>query len=141
MKTLRPFKNIKRRLLPVSLIVLITAVAGTWTLGQALDKPVRMAVAGDPVVPPDMVPLNQDVPDEPVNLFQFIKNKPEAIKLGKAFFWDMQVGSDGIQACASCHFSAGADNRVKNTIHPGPDGVFQAAAAPNETVPPGAFPF
>ena len=33
-------------------------------------------------------------------------------------FWDAQVGSDGI-ACASCHFHAGADNRIKNQINPG----------------------
>jgi cytochrome c peroxidase len=39
--------------------------------------------------------------------------------LGKALFWDMQVGSDGITACASCHFNAGADNRVNNQVSPG----------------------
>ena len=31
----------------------------------------------------------------------------------------MQVGSDGVQACASCHFHAGADNRSKNQVNPG----------------------
>ena len=31
----------------------------------------------------------------------------------------MQVGSDGVQACASCHFHAGADNRTVNQINPG----------------------
>jgi cytochrome c peroxidase len=41
-----------------------------------------------------------------------------AIQLGKAFFWDMQTGSDG-QACASCHFHAGADNRTRNELSPG----------------------
>jgi cytochrome c peroxidase len=41
-----------------------------------------------------------------------------AIQLGKALFWDMQLGSDG-QACASCHFHAGADNRTRNQINPG----------------------
>ena len=39
-------------------------------------------------------------------------------RLGKALFWDEQLGSDG-QACASCHFHAGADNRSKNQINPG----------------------
>ena len=39
--------------------------------------------------------------------------------LGKALFWDMQVGSDGIQACASCHFRAGADPRSRNQLSPG----------------------
>jgi cytochrome c peroxidase len=47
-----------------------------------------------------------------------IKNKAAAIALGKMLFWDSQVGSDGI-ACASCHFQAGADNRIKNQINPG----------------------
>lgn len=41
-----------------------------------------------------------------------------AAALGKALFWDMQVGSDGVQACASCHFHAGADDRSKNQINP-----------------------
>jgi cytochrome c peroxidase len=38
--------------------------------------------------------------------------------LGKALFWDHQAGSDG-NACASCHFHAGADTRLKNQINPG----------------------
>ncbi len=41
------------------------------------------------------------------------------IALGKALFWEMQIGSDGVQACASCHFHAGADNRIKNQKNPG----------------------
>jgi cytochrome c peroxidase len=56
---------------------------------------------------------------EPVNLAEFVKDKAAAIRLGKALFWDMQVGSDGLTACASCHFHAGADNRTKNQISPG----------------------
>jgi cytochrome c peroxidase len=47
-----------------------------------------------------------------------IKNKSALIALGKMLFWDSQVGSDGL-ACASCHFQAGADNRIKNQINPG----------------------
>ncbi|KAF0219141.1 MAG: hypothetical protein FD174_2227 [Geobacteraceae bacterium] len=38
--------------------------------------------------------------------------------LGKALFWDMQVGSDGVQSCGTCHFNAGADNRTKNQLNP-----------------------
>ena len=48
-----------------------------------------------------------------------VKDQGALIRLGKAFFWDMQVGSDGVQACASCHFHAGADNRSRNQISPG----------------------
>ena len=55
----------------------------------------------------------------PPNLDEFISDRDAAIALGKALFWDMQVGSDGIQACASCHFRAGADPRSKNQMSPG----------------------
>ena len=58
-------------------------------------------------------------PLEPPNLGEFVKNKQAAIALGKALFWDMQVGSDGIQSCATCHFRAGADPRSKNQLAPG----------------------
>jgi cytochrome c peroxidase len=60
------------------------------------------------------------VPEPPATvLSKYIASKPAAIALGKALFWDMQVGSDNIQACASCHFAAGADNRSKNQLSPG----------------------
>ncbi|MFV8819850.1 cytochrome c peroxidase [Haliea sp. E17] len=39
--------------------------------------------------------------------------------LGKSWFWDMQVGGDGVQACASCHYHAGADNRKTHQVTPG----------------------
>jgi len=58
------------------------------------------------------------IPEDP-KLGEYIKSKDAAIALGKAFFWDMQVGSDGKQACASCHFRAGADSRIKNQLSPG----------------------
>lgn len=45
-------------------------------------------------------------------------DKAAAIQLGKALFWDVNVGSDGM-ACASCHFHAGADGRVTNQLSPG----------------------
>lgn len=67
----------------------------------------RLAVRRDGGVP---LPNNLDV---------FVKDREVAVQLGKALFWDMQVGSDGIQACASCHFHAGADNRPENSLNPG----------------------
>jgi cytochrome c peroxidase len=83
-------------------------------------------IAGDPgsnplvvVPPPTLNPLNQNVVPEPPNLSLFVKNKLAGVRLGKALFWDMQVGSDGIVACATCHFSAGADPRKKNQLNPG----------------------
>jgi len=45
-------------------------------------------------------------------------DKTAAIQLGKALFWDVNVGSDGM-ACASCHFHAGVDVRIKNQLSPG----------------------
>jgi len=41
---------------------------------------------------------------------------------GKALFWDMQVGGDGVQACATCHFHAGADHRITGQGNPGQRG-------------------
>jgi cytochrome c peroxidase len=89
---------------------------------------------------------------EPPNLGEFVKNKPAAIALGKALFWDMQVGSNGMIACASCHEHAGVDNRDKNQLSPGllrvnasgeadPDITFNAGKGPNSVLQPGDFPF
>jgi cytochrome c peroxidase len=72
-----------------------------------------------PVAPLDSV----EVP-LPENIDDFIKDRAAAIRLGKALFWDMQVGSDGQTACASCHYQGGSDGRDKNQIAPGPDGRF-----------------
>src|SRR5882724_2771581 len=52
-------------------------------------------------------------------LSNVIRNKSAAIQLGKAFFWEMQFGSDGNTACATCHFNAGADSRSFNQTDPG----------------------
>lgn len=66
-----------------------------------------------------------------------------AIRLGKALFWDMQVGSDGVQSCGTCHFNGtGTDTRVKNQLNPnhlGGDLTFQLRQ-PNETLTLADFP-
>jgi len=78
-------------------------------------------------------------------------NKDKAIALGKALFWDMNVGSDGM-ACASCHFHAGADRRTKNQLNPGDNSqettgqtfenlVSEAAGGPNYQLTSTDFPF
>ncbi len=56
---------------------------------------------------------------EPTDLSRYVRDRDVAIALGKALFWDMQVSSDGVQACASCHFRAGADPRSINQLNPG----------------------
>ncbi|WP_437284210.1 cytochrome-c peroxidase [Sorangium sp. So ce406] len=55
---------------------------------------------------------------EPRELSRYVKSRERAVALGKAFFWDMQAGSDGV-ACATCHFHAGADHRKRNQLSPG----------------------
>lgn len=91
----------------------------------------------EPVVPPSLKTVPVPVPS---NLDGFVADRDAAVRLGKALFWDMQVGSDGVQACASCHFHAGADNRNVNALYPGADGTF-TVAPPNATLVASDFPF
>ena len=56
-------------------------------------------------------------------LDQIVKNQDWLPVLGRAAFWDQNMGSDG-GSCASCHFSAGADNRLTGQMNP----AFRAAA-------------
>jgi cytochrome c peroxidase len=92
---------------------------------------------------------------EPINLGLFLKAgegtnaggfpnvdpvaRAAALKLGKALFWDMAIGSD-VQACASCHFQGGADIRAMNNGHHGADGLFDVAG-PHEEVRAADFPY
>ena len=73
------------------------------------------------VFPNDRPPAPGALSDVPVplpsNLADFVVDINAAKVLGKALFWDQQAGSDGL-ACASCHFQAGADNRIKNAMDP-----------------------
>ncbi|MEI2577885.1 cytochrome-c peroxidase [Scytonema sp. PRP1] len=92
----------------------------------------------------DLRPLSQITVPEPDNLGDFIKDKTAAIALGKSLFWDMQLGSDGIQSCASCHFHAGADNRSKNQISPGlleDPKTFNTGGRPNYQLTAADYPF
>jgi cytochrome c peroxidase len=84
---------------------------------------------------------------EPAGTGDFVKNRLAAIRLGKSLFWDMQVGSDGVQACATCHFRAGADPRSKNQLNPGSmhvpalDQSFSFDTGPNYQLRATHFPF
>jgi cytochrome c peroxidase len=53
---------------------------------------------------------------QPAGLDRYVQDRQALIVLGKAFFWDMQTGSDGRTACATCHFHAGADHRAQNQL-------------------------
>ena len=59
-----------------------------------------------------------------------VVDKAKAIALGKALFWDMNVGSDGM-ACGTCHFHAGADSRTKNQFSPAKTHLPASFGAPN----------
>lgn len=103
------------------------------------------------VAPPALQSLRKVPIPKPSNLSTFVANEQAAIQLGKALFWDMKVGSDGVSACASCHFHAGVDNRSKNQLSPGllivdaqgrpaPDNTFQVGG-PNYQLKTTDFPF
>ena len=97
-------------------------------------------------LPPMLSLKSVPIPTVP-ELAKFIRNKQAAILLGKALYWDIQAGSDG-NACASCHFHAGADNRFKNQLSPGLKGgdttfqaTFTGAGGPNYKLKKEDFPF
>ncbi len=133
--------NFACRSLSLLLFVCFIGIAAK-AVGQVIDPP--------PLAPPSLstAPVPGPTPED-INLY--IIDEAKAIQLGKAFFWDMQAGSDG-QSCGSCHFHAGADNRIKNQLSPGlnrvpnPDTTFQSAASggiggPNYTLNANDFPF
>ena len=68
------------------------------------------------VLPPDPAGTEGG---RPVVLADYVQDRAATIRLGKALFWDMNIGSDGNTACATCHFQAGGDNRITNQINPG----------------------
>ena len=72
--------------------------------------------------------LSTEPVPEPPNLGDFVVDRGAAIALGKAFFWEMQAGSDGITACATCHYNAGADSRTKNQVNPNGGPFFNGGA-------------
>ncbi len=133
---------------------LLISTASVVAIGLSADP----ASAGGTVVNPPAVepaPAPEGLKGIPVptpsNLGEFVLSKTAAIRLGKALFWDMQLGSDGQTACASCHFHAGADSRSKNQVSPGlnrmasptspnPDFTFQVGG-PNYQFKTADFPF
>jgi cytochrome c peroxidase len=54
----------------------------------------------------------------PSNPSDYYQNRQMATVLGKALFWDMQLGSDGVQSCGTCHFTAGIDTRTRDQVNP-----------------------
>lgn len=109
------------------------------------------ASPGDVFVPPPPRPLDTlkkvKVPGPSESeLAEFVVDKAAAIQLGKALFWEQRVGSDNKTACASCHFQAGADNRITNQMNPAQiagDNLFATGgvwSGPNYKLTPADFP-
>lgn len=88
--------------------------------------------------------MNVSVPMPP-DIDYYIKDMDAAVRLGKAFFWDVQAGSDGLTACATCHNFGGTDRRLKNSVHPGFNGTFfdmeGGQRGPNGVLTSQDFPF
>jgi cytochrome c peroxidase len=74
------------------------------------------SLAADPAA---LLPSNENDYYRGATRAQKLAAREAAATLGKAFFWDMQVGSDSVQSCATCHFHAGVDNRTKAQINSG----------------------
>lgn len=139
----------KRRFLVLYVVLAIATMIGTVILAQSSDETTITRVLNPPLMS-DLNSLPGDLRAIPVpapsNLNDFLKDVTMARVLGKALFWDMQAGSDGVQACASCHFRAGADPRSKNQVNPGlkhmPDAdfVYSTGSGPNHQLQLADFP-
>jgi len=133
------FSCLSRGLSSRPLALLLFAVPCVATLVVAQVPP---HVDPTPVPPPSLKTVQVQLPS---NLDFAVKDFDRAVQLGKALFWDIQVGSDGKTACASCHFHAGSDSRAANQVNPGPgdqfDTFFSGGGGPNYLVRSCDFPF
>src|SRR4051812_20258955 len=84
-------------------LVLLALGVGLVSLGIINGQ--AGAQAAPPSVPDLPLTSLKTVPvKDPANLKDFVADRAVAIQLGKAFFWDVQMGSDGATACAGCHY-------------------------------------
>ena len=95
----------------------IVAVPACNDEGETVDLEGNEVEFELPISELDFLRAASDTAGVPVPLRPYIGRRGTQV-LGKALFWDMQVGSDGIQACGSCHFHAGTDNRTRNQLNP-----------------------
>lgn len=108
--------------------------------GESSSSSAVTALVPDPSDPPAPPSLKTVKVPAPKGIDAYVADKTAAIVLGKSLFWDMQIGSDGVQACASCHFHAGADSRSKNQLSPGLKRVnADLSANPDKTVQTGGL--
>lgn len=106
-----------KRLVTPTLVVVALALAGGSARAQKWEPP-AVGPLGKVAVP-DVNRLGLLDGQNPGYTKVTNLGRQEALRqLGKAFFWDMQVGGDGVQSCASCHYHAGADHRITNQVSP-----------------------
>ena len=104
--------NVEDAEAPESLTDAVTEEPEAEAEAEAEEEPVTAeSIRAAFELPP---PLSEVAVPSPDDLDEYVKDMDAANVLGKAFFWDMQAGSDGVMACASCHFAAGADPRAIN---------------------------
>ena len=97
----------------------------------SLAAAVGLAVTGSALAQNHVEPSLKTIQvPEPSTLNEYVADRAAAIRLGKALYWDVRVGSDGQTACATCHHQAGADSRTTSIFHPGADGTFSNGIAP-----------
>ncbi|HKD78590.1 MAG TPA: cytochrome c peroxidase [Candidatus Angelobacter sp.] len=126
------------RLVALCVVVLVALGYFCNVRAQESNNPRTMRI---PLRP--MAPLSSVVVPPVFGIEGILADKTAAIQLGKALFWDMQAGSDDTQACASCHFNAGADSRPMNLINPGQaggDNTFELGPTVNGTIGPNYLP-
>ncbi|HET9596709.1 MAG TPA: cytochrome c peroxidase [Anaeromyxobacteraceae bacterium] len=97
-----------------------------------------LKTAPNPIFPPN--PATGVPTLDPTLAAYYIADVTAATQLGKAFFWDVQAGSDNRTACATCHFQAGVDVRTRNQLNPGANGLFDGAST-NYPLAAANYPF
>ena len=113
----------ERGLLPEEILMRIVRKRQRWQSAALLVAvPIVLGLAANRTATADNL-LKPILPD----VSAYVADPESALVLGKALFFDEQAGSDGT-ACASCHFSAGADSRIQNQLSPGLEGHHQRSA-------------
>jgi cytochrome c peroxidase len=117
------------RLLPPMMALVVTVWALTSVWSSIVSAQVGRAISS----------LKGVAVPRPTGLDRYVADERALVALGKALFWDVQLGSDGRTACATCHFHAGADHRLQNQIANPPGST--GALVPNSLLAAQDFPF
>ncbi|MEO1971099.1 MAG: cytochrome c peroxidase, partial [Pirellulaceae bacterium] len=109
-------------------------------LANAEPREISMRVQLDPTMVPTPKVLHRNFTpygtgDPLQEIWKGEAGKRAGIALGKALFWDMQLGSDNKVACATCHNGAGSDWRNVNQFAAGNPGNRMLAVSNYHTRP------